>query len=70
MKRLRFKFYGESWTGMWFFEHFYFLPCIGTFSQNTYMYGKKYMFTRYFVFQWLWYQFFIMWEYGKAFNNE
>lgn len=66
MKRLGFKFIGATWREMWLFEHFYFLPCFATFSQNTYKYGKEYLFTRYFVFQWLWYQWFIMLDYGKA----
>ena len=52
-----------------FFEIFYFLPTIITWSTNTYCSkSENYLYTRYVEFWFLWFMIGISWEYGKPQN--
>ena len=67
MKRdFKFHFYYPTPGGWKYFEDFYFIPTIATFSLNTFTGNKGYMFTRYISFMWLWFHIDVSWKYGKA----
>lgn len=48
-----------------YFECFYLIPTILTYTLNTYERGKKYCFTRYISFQFLWWAVEVSMEYGE-----
>lgn len=48
-----------------FFESFYLIPTLATFTLNTFQYGvSKYYYTRYVCLYWLWFNVSLSWEYG------
>lgn len=49
-----------------YFDCFYLIPTILTYSMNTYQNGKKYIFTRYTGFHFLWWSVEVSMEYGKV----
>ena len=69
-KRLTVSMVGVPFRQWKFFEHFFFLPTIATFSENIYGLQRKWYFQRVFSFYIFFWEFSINWKYGRTSEQE
>ena len=62
-KRLTFSFIGQRWKECIYFQHFFLVPTIATFTENIYGKQKKWMYQRIFSLYILWWEFSVGWKY-------